>query len=421
MAFTIKEETRALAHQLEFVDRLMERKVLGCFDEMGVGKTLSIILAVCKTCVEGDKALIIMPPFLANNWHTEIEKFSNMVVGVDVDLVPYTMLGKRVSSFEGYKFIAADEAHYLKNLDAQRTQKFHGYMIEHTPPYFVYATGTPIMNRIPEIYSMLLMFSYFEHVSPRISVLYNSYYKFCMRFCNVSEKKFGGRSVMQFTGMKHLEELKEYLKPWTIRRKASEVLELPDMDNQMITANYKDDPDLAMAWSQFTGDDGGKDIVAKKNSAIAKAHFTAEYVHSALESGNGPVVVFSDHRDPVSNIHRELSEKWRVASIMGGDSMAARTSLVDKFQKGELDVIVATVGSASVGITLTRSNLIVFNDIPWVPASLDQARKRIHRISQDRSSRCVYIVGSKIDSQIIQTIKAKMKVINQVLETKETP
>lgn len=420
MPFLLSSKTQLMPHQSEFVARFLERKVLGCFDQMGLGKTLEILAAICEVCNEGDKALVVCPPFLANNWNTEVARFTEMWTGLNIDIVPYTMLGKRIDSFKGYKIVAADEAHYLKNIDAQRTQKFHTYLIENTPEYFIYATGTPVMNRIPEIYSMLLMFSYFDHVNPKIDRLYNSYYKFCMRFCNVSEKRFGGRSVMQFSGMKNIEELKEYIKPWTIRRTADQVLDLPELQNQTVIANYKDDPELNQAWQAFTGEDVAKDIVAKKNSAIAKAHFTAEYVNMALEEGNGPVVVFSDHRDPVSVIERELSAKWRVASIMGGDSMTTRTAIVDKFQRGQLDVLVATVGSASVGITLTKSNLVVFNDIPWVPASLDQARKRIHRISQDRDCRCVYIAGSKIDDQIIQSIKSKMKVINTVIDSKET-
>lgn len=96
--------------------------------------------------------------------------------------------------------------------------------------------------------------------------------------------------------------------------------------------------------------------------------------------------------------------------------MEKRNELVTKFQNGQLDVLVCTVGAASTGLTLTRSNLVVFNDIPWVPADLVQARKRIHRISQERQSRCVYIVGSKVDDNIIKTIRSKEKVISAVVD-----
>lgn len=412
--FKLKSTTELLAHQEIGVSTIVEKKCFGLFDKPGAGKTLQILAAICRTCVSGDKALILCPPFLANTWMTEIARWTELEPGKDIDVVPYTMMGKRIESFEGYRFVAGDEAHYLKSLDAQRTRKFHSYMMKHQPEYFVWLTGTPIKNRIPEIYSFLLTISRYPNVTPNITVKYRSHYAFCMRFCNVSERRFGGRSVMQFTGMKNIEELKEYLKPWTLSRSVDE--SLPQMQNQLIAANYKDDPELAAAFAEFGPESGvkGGDIVAKKNSAIAKAHFTAEYVATQLEAEMGPVVIFSDHREPVDMIERELSTAWRVGSIKGGDSAEKRNELIKQFQAGQLDALVLTVGSSSTGITLTRSNLIVFNDIPWVPADLVQARKRIHRISQDRECRCIYIVGSKVDDSIIKTIRGKEKVINAV-------
>lgn len=412
--FKLKETTSLLPHQKTAVDEFLIKKSFGIFDEPGLGKTLEFLASLCEI---GGKGLAVVPPFLMASWKNDIEKFTHLEIGKDIDLVPYTMLGKKVDSFAGYSAVCADEGHYLKNLEAQRTVKFHNMMTKNRPEYFAYMTGTPVKNRIPEIYSFLCLLAQYPHVSPKITVKYNSYYKFCMRFCNVTERSIYGRSIMQFSGMKNVDELKEYLKPWTIRRLAKDFLDLPEMQNQTVTANYKDDPELQAAFDVFapSGSVKGGDIVAKKNSAIAKAPFTAEYVETQLEAGAGPVLVFSDHREPVRIIAESLSKRWKTASIMGGDSMSARDEIVRKFQSGEFDVLVATVGSASVGLTLTKSNLVIFSDIPWIPSDLVQARKRIHRISQERECRCVYIVGSKVDDNIIKTIRAKEKVINTVV------
>jgi SWI/SNF-related matrix-associated actin-dependent regulator 1 of chromatin subfamily A len=415
MTFKLRETTELLPHQVTAVEQFVDKKAFGIFDEPGLGKTLEFLASVCQ--IKG-RALAVVPPFLMNTWHTDIEKHTYLEVGKDIDLVSYTMLGKRINSFKDYVAVAADEGHYLKNLDAQRTSKFHAYLAKDRPEFFTYMTGTPIKGRVHEIYSFLCLIAQYPHVSPKITVKYNSYYKFCMRFCNVTERTIYGRSIMQFSGMKNIDELKEYLKPWTIRRLAKDYLNLPEMQNQMITANYKDDPELQAQFTAFTdGSIKGGDIVAKKNSAVAKAHFTAEYVSSQLEAGVSPVLVFSDHRDPVSLIERELSTNWRAASIMGGDSADKRNDIVGRFQNGQLDVLIATVGSSSTGLTLTKSNLVVFNDVPWVPSDLVQARKRIHRISQERECRCIYIVGSKVDDYIIRTIRSKEKVITALVDS----
>jgi hypothetical protein len=406
----------ALPHQTEFLERFRScRGVIGCFDEPGLGKSLEIMMAIEQSLNEGEKALIVMPPHLLENWKQELNDFTYFKVGKDVDLVPYTMLGKKISSFAGYKLVADDEGHYLKNLGAQRTMKFMDFLERDRPDFFIHATGTPIGNRIPEIYPFLLMLSGFEHVSPKIDVKYPTYYQFCERFCHVKNVSYG--SGIKYHGMKNVDELKEYLKPWTIRRKTDEVLTLPEMENQRVVVSYKEDPALAKAWEEYAsnGEFGGVDIKAKKEAAIAKAPFTAKWVADELEQEAGPIVIFSDHREPAKMIHEALRKEYMGGLIIGGQDMGDRDALKVAFQNGELDYIVLT-SAGFTGITLTESNLIVGNDLPWKPDDLDQVRRRIRRISQKRKQRCVYMVGSRADDQITQMLVAKLKVINAVVE-----
>lgn len=407
--YKLLPETKLKAHQERYVEVQLKKKCLGNFDKPGVGKSLEILASICEV---GKPALVICPPHLANHWTGEVTKFTQLELGKEIYICPYTMLEKRYKSFESFGFVALDEAHYIKNLNAKRTQLIHSMLYDHTPDYFTYATGTPIMNRIPEIYSFLVSLAYHSHVTPNIMAKYPTHYQFCQRFCNVTEARFGGRSVMQYSGMKNVEELKEYIKPWTISRNYSET---EGMETQMISANYKDDPQLEKSWLEYQ--EGGEiSPTAKKGSAIAKAHFTAEYVRNEIDSNNSPIVVFSDHPDAVHLIQREVSTSCRVESIVGGVSMNRRQDIVDKFQNGQLDVLVLSTGSSSTGLTLTKASTVVFNDVPWQPEELHQARKRIDRIGQTKKTRAVYIVGSKVDERIIKTLISKRKVINTMEE-----
>jgi SWI/SNF-related matrix-associated actin-dependent regulator 1 of chromatin subfamily A len=320
------------------------------------------------------------------------------------------MVEKRVHDLSEYGYVALDEAHYIKNLTAKRTIAIHALLQDYTPEFYTYATGTPITNRIPEIYSFLVSMAYHSHVKPNILDRYPTHYQFCQRFCNVTESRFGGRSVMQYSGVKNLDELRSYLRPWTICRDYSQV---EGMETQVIRANYKDDPELDKAWQAFAV---AREInpTAKRDSAVAKAHFTAEYCKNELLSGNVPLVVFSDHPDAVFAIERELGADYRVKSIVGGIPMGERHATVEAFQRGLLDAIVLSTGSSSTGITLTRASTVVFNDIPWTPEDLHQARKRVDRIGQTKRTRCVYVVGSKVDDHIVKTVEGKSKVIKQL-------
>jgi SNF2 family DNA or RNA helicase len=303
----------------------------------------------------------------------------------------------------------ADESQYLKNLEAKRTQKFHGLFYKYTPLYFMALSGTPIKNRIPEVYSMLLLWDKFG-VKPAITEKYKSFYTFCCRFTNVVQGKYG----MSYGGMKNVEELRSYIKPNSIKHEAS-VLDLPELSESQVVVSYKDNKDLEKAFNEFSGSRFSAEITVKVDSASSKAIFTSNYVSEAIDSGEGPIVVFSDHRKPIGIMELELS-KLRVRSITGETPMPIRANYVDMFNNNQLDVLLCTYGAASTGINLTSSNLMVLNDLPWEVASLEQAKKRSHRIGQKRPCRIIHVIGSSVDDLILKTLNAKMKVISEVMK-----
>jgi SNF2 family DNA or RNA helicase len=310
--------------------------------------------------------------------------------------------------FKNCHFLVADESQYLKNLEAKRTQGFHQLFYKYVPEYFMMLSGTPIKNRIPEMYSFLLLWDKWG-VKPAITEKYKSFYVFCCRFTNVVQGKYG----MSYGGMKNVEELRTYIRGHSIKHEAS-VLNLPELSESSVIVSYKDSPDLHKAFSEFTGSRFSAEITVKVESAASKAVFTSNYVSEAIDSGEGPIVVFSDHRKPIEIMELELS-KLRVRSITGETPMPKRNEYVDMFNNGQLDVLLLTYGAGSTGINLTASNLMVLNDLPWEVASLEQAKKRSHRLGQKKSCRIVHVIGSSVDDLILKTLNAKMAVIQKVM------
>lgn len=382
---------------------------------MGTGKSLSALAAIIKT---KEKAVIVCPPFLVENWLNEIKKHTTLIGSPhflkyssdsDIFVVPYTQLDKSEDIFRNVRFVVADESQYLKNLEAKRTQRFHYLFYKYTPSYFMALSGTPLKNRIPEVYSMLLLWDKFG-VKPAITEKYKSFYTFCCRFTNVVQGKYG----MSYGGMKNVEELRTYIKPNSIKHEAS-VLDLPELSESNVVVSYKDSPELHKAFVEFTGSKFTAEITVKVQSAVAKAIFTSNYVSEAIDSGEGPIVVFSDHRKPIEVMELELS-KLRIRSITGETPMSKRQEFVDMFNNNQLDVLLCTYGAASTGINLTASNLMVLNDAPWTVSDLEQAKKRSHRIGQKRPCRIIHVIGSSVDDLILKTLNAKMKVISEVMK-----
>jgi len=389
-------------------------------DKMGLGKTLQAVGLAVKADVK--KTLIVCPAFLVPNWKSEIEKFcgetaETMFFGLEksrFDIVSYGSLKKTEKVFDKYDLVVCDEIHYVKNIKAARSARLHGLVHKHEPDYFLGLSGTPIKNRIPEFYSLLRLCWYGGRY-PDFNRFSGSYWLFNERFTKKKIIRFGGRRVTKFEGVKNVAELKALIKPVYIRRKAEDVLDLPEeIDKDVIMADKsKTDKLLQVAWEAYEGNKGSKSFASGKAvSALGKVGYTVEYVTGLLEEVDR-VVIFTDHVQAAKKIAAGLPQE-DVRFVTGETPVKHRSDYVNDIQSGKIRVLVSTIGSLSVGVNLTAVHHMVFNDFAWVPADIDQARKRIHRIGQKNN--CVYhnIFASKYDKIIHKTLLTKRNIIAEV-------
>jgi superfamily II DNA/RNA helicase len=66
--------------------------------------------------------------------------------------------------------------------------------------------------------------------------------------------------------------------------------------------------------------------------------------------------------------------------LNGAVPVAERQRLVDRFQAGGSDLLVATYGTGGLGFTLHRARHVVLLERPWTPGDAEQAEDRCHRI-----------------------------------------
>jgi hypothetical protein len=83
---------------------------------------------------------------------------------------------------------------------------------------------------------------------------------------------------------------------------------------------------------------------------------------------------------------------------------------------------VGSLTAAGVGLTLTAADTMVFVEDDYVPATLEQAEARIHRIGQKSSVLFQHlVVEDTLDAMIVRTIIAKQRVIDQALDDAPRP
>lgn len=387
-------------------------------DKMGLGKSVQTISLAVKEDIP--KTLIIAPAFLVPNWKAEIMKFTgeeaqtfNYGTESRFEIVSYDSVKKVAKYFPRYDFVACDEIHYLKNIQAKRTKAIHELISTFKPEYFLGLSGTPIKNRVPEFYSLLRLCWYGGRYS-EFSKYAPSYWLFNKSFTKQKIQRFGGRKVTKWEGVKNAQGLKDLIKPVYIRRKPEDVLDLPDEIHQEVLMSEKARTDelLKTAWEAYEGKKESKSFMSGKAiSALGKTDYTVEFVKNLLEEEAG-VIIFTDHVQAAKKIASDLGDGARF--ITGNTQANLRQVWVDDLNEGRLSAIVATIPSLSVGVNITGVSAMVFNDFAWVPADMDQARKRIHRIGQTKTCRYYYIMASKYDQKIYNTLKKKSKIIAEV-------
>jgi len=425
-------------------------------DEMGLGKTLQAIstLEYSSQTDEVYPAVVVCPPTLALNWKAEWNRWlpGRRVAVVsnrkefpesgtyDVVVVGYSNIQHWEKQLTGHNSYVFDESHYAKTPTAQRT-KSAVKMAKSAPKHGIVLclTGTPVTNRPAEYASQLDIIGKLKE--------FGGLWGFYRRYCNAFQDRFGQWNI---SGHSHLDELNDRLRGTCyIRRTKSQVLsELPPVVHnpvlvegteaglkeyvkaerdiikyitdraREIALELGESPYSAAVVARIKAESNEHLVrlsVLRRLAAKAKMPLVEEWVKERINDGK-KVVIAAHHRDVVD----ELARKFGNLRIQGDMKVADIEEQKHKFQTlpvEEAPVIVLSIQAAKTGHTLTAAQDIVFVELPWTPADLDQTYSRLHRIGQQGSVTATYLLmEGTIDEEIYSLIERKRKVVNASVE-----
>lgn len=408
-------------------------------DEMGLGKTIQAIVSL----PEMGPVLVVCPALVKGTWKRELAKWRpdlrvtvldgrgsfrwptpGEVVITNYDILPETVNvangGRSVQELSINfvtvcpKFIRliADEIHMVKSTKATRSLRFRTLTdcVRRHGGKTYGLTGTPILNSPPELWSLLQALGIAQEA-------FGSYKQFAAMM-GAERGRFG----TVWGPIPDPDAIGKRLDRVMLRRARKEVLpELPGKTYEMIPvdihAKTKGKMDVLFeAFDQAPVRDTLPDF---NGFSQARASLAAEKIPAMLsiveeyEEALEPLIVFSDHRAPIDRL--EKREGW---AVITGDTLAAqRTEIEDRFQRGELRGIGATIAAGGVGITLTRTAHVLFVDQNPTPALNAQAEDRVCRIGQTRG--CVVkvlVANCALDRRIAELLAAKRELIAQTVE-----
>lgn len=408
-------------------------------DEPGMGKTLQVLQSIEKN----KRILIVSPSHLQFNWAKEIKKWRkdikpillkngksfkypdvNEAVIISYGLLPWwldlppnkrknPMMTKEEILILNETVLIFDEVHELKNNKAIKTRRAK-QLVKYAQKT-IGMTGTPILNRPLEFWNICNSINVHKDI-------FHSFFDFVYLF-NGRKTKYG----YEFGQPKS--EIKDRIKSVLLRRTKSEVsIQLPKkfyIDIRVeVPNNIKERLDNAWQFYQNQKAKTKEELPdfteiskEKEELSISKINSTIKLIEQ-FEKQNKPVLVFTAHTTPVDIISKRKG--W--AGIQGNVPKAKRDKIVENFQAGKLKGIVATIKAAGTGLTLTKTNVVIFNDLDWVPANNLQAENRAARIGQNELSVDIYhiVANHPLERHMRKVILDKMNLSHSVIEKSAT-
>lgn len=434
-SFDLKPDQRVAC---KFDDTFGNRTLLS-FD-MGKGKTA---IAIAQAERYNERVLFICKADLKTNIKREIRKFTGKEAivfsgiepdGLDLEymlgskkqqynILSYSVIGRTVTSedsdgnkhelmkwvelinFSKFDRIICDEAHYIKNMDSQRSK---GVRATHSPKTML-LTGTPIVNRPGELFPALNI------IDP---ITFHDYASFLNQFTD-----YNGRP-------KNLPVLHKLLKRYMIRRlrdASNDPNRIPQYTSLSPKAQQRYAEVFEGLYTALRKPDYTSNVTniltemlrLKQICADDKVDFTVDLAETALDETEelpwNKVLVFSQFKATQAEIANRLGSQCRI--INGEVTDKSRYELVDAFQdpSNKLKVIVTNIVE---GLTLTQAGTTIINDLWWTPKDHSQAEGRAFgRENDPHGGNSYYVLAENtIDDMIWGLLEKKMKIAKAIVD-----
>ncbi len=379
-----------------------KRVLLG--DEMGLGKTVQAIAAMTSLRNNGaTRFVVVCPASVLANWCREINKHSDLPVimvhganraaslsqwvekgGVAVTTYETTGFFTLEDDFR-FDCMVVDEAHYIKNPDAQRS--INVKKLCEKAERLLFMTGTAIENKVDEMISLI------QVLQPEVAA-----------------------QIKKMAFMSSAPQFREGVAPVYYRRRREDVLtELPEKLE-------------TMEWCTLSGEEEQlyEQAVLDKKYADArrvswnvddlanscKANRMRELLGEAQQEGR-KMIVFSFFLDTIRKVCALLGEQC-IGPITGSVTPQRRQEMIDEFNEAPAGaVLAAQIQSGGTGLNIQSASVIVLCEPQFKPSIENQAISRAYRMGQARNV-LVYrlLCENTVDEKIMDMLEEKQAVFD---------
>ncbi len=439
----------------------LERWGLGaCLaDDMGLGKTIELIaflLHLKEQEVLEAPTLLVCPTSVLGNWEREVKKFGPSLKAIvhhgdkrakgkafartvkDKQLVitSYPLVYRDAATLEevSWQGIVLDEAQNIKNPGAKQSKVVR----ELKAGFHIALTGTPIENRLSELWSIL------DFLNPG----YLGNQQFFQRRFAMPIEKFGDRDSLQ--------TLRSLVQPFILRRLKTDkeiIQDLPEKQEMNIFCGLSAEQatlyqklvdeslteiesaegikrrglilTLLLRLKQVCNHPAQylkeKDLGSSKRSG--KMLRLQEMLEEAISEGDR-ALIFTQFAEWGKLLQPYLAKQLggETLFLYGSTKKQQREEMVDRFQNDPDGprILILSLKAGGTGLNLTRANHVFHVDRWWNPAVENQATDRAFRIGQTRNVQVhKFVCTGTLEERINEIIESKKQLAEQTVDAGE--
>ena len=385
------------------------RVLLG--DEMGLGKTVQAIAAMVSLKNTGATHFVVVcPASVIENWCREIRKHSKLSVtkvygqermsalrswikNGDIAVTTYETTGyfKLDDSFK-FSMLVVDEAHYIKNPRARRTENVK--RIAGHAQRLLFMTGTALENKVDEMIELITI------LQPDIA-----------------------NQVREIASLSVAPQFRKRVAPVYCRRKREDVLiELPELIENEEWCELGRNEEAIYEFSVLSRNYSSARRVSWNVDDLcnsSKANRMLELIEEAADDGR-KVIVFSFFLDTIHKISLLLGDKC-TEPINGSVPPKRRQEIIDEFDNSPAGtVLLAQIQAGGTGLNIQSASVVILCEPQFKPSIENQAISRAYRMGQARNV-FVYrlLCQDTVDEKIMDLLARKQAAFDAFADQSE--
>lgn len=386
---------------------LVQRRVI-IGDEMGLGKTVEALAVLAHLRSKGfHHSLVICPAAVVTNWTREVRSKSLLAayrlhgLGRDAEVRSWLRNGGvAVTTYETLPWlrphlydlhdlgcVIVDEAHYIKNPDAQRSNRVR-WVLQRSERAIL-LTGTPLENRIDEFRNLV------RYVRPDLAV----------DGSDLAPRRFRRQVAPAYLRRNQEDVLTEL--PELVE--VDEWLPLSDRDAVLYRSAVAEGNFMAMRQAAMLG-----------GPQSEKVQRLLEIVEEARDNERR-VLVFSHFRAVLDEVARVLHGPV-YGPLTGSVAPAVRQVMVDQFSAAQHGaVLVSQIVAGGQGLNIQAASVVVICEPQLKPTTEWQAIARARRMGQLQSVQVHRLLSEEgVDQRITEILERKKELFDDFARVSET-